>query len=339
MKFKKISVSSFAFFIAFLAVFISGAAIAEDAPVKPENPKWTITIPGKSGSLCNSPTYVAYEKGFFAEEGIDANLVAADFETLKVGLNNGTLATANGDFQLFPAIESGIGATVVAGLHEGCIKLNVLPDSKLSSAKDLAGKTIGVDEIGGTTYQAALLWLAQSGISFSDVKFLPYTDSALELQALKDGQIDVAALWDPLAGQSIKKGETKAILDIATDEPFAGHFCCFLYASTKLVKEQPELIAAELRAYRKAQDWIRNNPEEAVKLITEKQYVSIEDSELAAELLKSYNYPSKEDYESGKVDAGGDVAYFSKALHDVGYLQSDPEEYIKKAYTAVDLSR
>ena len=25
--------------------------------------KWHITLPGKSGSLCNSPTYIAYEKG------------------------------------------------------------------------------------------------------------------------------------------------------------------------------------------------------------------------------------------------------------------------------------
>ncbi len=50
--------------------------------------KWSITIPGNSGSLCNTPTYVAYEKGFFVEEGIDVELIAADFEAKKVGLAN-----------------------------------------------------------------------------------------------------------------------------------------------------------------------------------------------------------------------------------------------------------
>lgn len=338
MKLKKVCVLSLAM-LAVAALPALGADPAPEVVVKPERARWTITIPGKSGSLCNSPTYVAYENGFFAEEGIDATLVAADFETQKVALNNGTIATTNGDFQFFPAIENGVNITVVAGLHEGCIKLNVLPDSPIHEAKDVAGKTIGVDEIGGTTYQAALLWLAQNGISFNDVTFLPYSDSALELQALTSGQIDVAALWDPLATQAVKDGRARTILDISKDKPFAGHFCCFLYASKKLLDEQPELIAAELRAYRKAQNWIHDNPEEAVRLVSEKGYVSVEDRELAAELIKSYNYPTFEDYKAGKVDAGADVAYFAKALHEVGYLQSDPDEYIKKAYTAVDLNR
>ena len=317
--------------VALLAV-VSGAWANDEIKVKPDEAKWKITIPGKSGSLCNSPTYIAYERGFFAEEGIDATLVAADFETAKVGLNNGTIASANGDFQFFPAIESGIGLTVVDGLHEGCIKLNVLPDSDIHEAKDLKGKKIAVDEIGGTTYQAALLWLAQAGLGINDVIFLPYSDSNLELQALYSGQIDVAALWDPQAAQSIKAGKSRAILDIAEDEPFKNHYCCYLYASTKLIKEQPELIAAELRAYDKAKAWINENPEETVKIVTEKQYVAVEDYDLAVELVKSYKYGSN-------TDAGADVAYFAKALHEVGYLQSDPDEYIKNAFTAVDKNK
>ena len=322
------------------AVFALGTNVsASETPAKPEKARWTITIPGKSGSLCNSPTYVAYEKGFFAEEGIDATLITADFESKKIGLNNGAISTVNGDFQYFPAIEGGVNMTVVFGLHEGCIKLNVLPDSEIKGVKDLAGKTIAVDEIGGTPHQVALLWLAQNGVNPNQVKFLPFNDGNLELQALYNKQVDVAALWDPLSTTSVKDGSTRTILDISKDEPFAGHYCCFLYASTKLLSEQPELIAAELRAYRKAQDWIHHNPEEAVKLVTEKQYVSIADHDLAVELIKSYHYPTLADYQSGKVDVGADVAYFSKALYNVGYLQTAPEEYIKKAYTAVDLSR
>ena len=322
----------FVFSLIALLVFVSGAWAEDDIKVKPDNPKWKITIPGKSGSLCNAPTYIAYERGFFAEEGIDATLVAADFETAKVGLNNGTIATANGDFQFFPAIESEIGLTVIDGLHEGCIKLNVLPDSDIHEAKDLKSKKIAVDEIGGTTYQAALLWLAQAGLGLNDVTFLPYSDSNLELQALYSGQIDVAALWDPQAAQSIKAGKSRAILDIAEDEPFKNHYCCYLYASTKLIKEQPELIAAELRAYDKAKAYINANPEETVKIIAEKQYAAVEDYDIAVELVKSYKYGST-------TDAGADVAYFARALHDVGYLQSDPDEYIEKAFTKIDKNK
>ena len=315
----------------------AGEETGSSAPAEPEI-KWSITIPGKSGSLCNTPTYVAYEKGFFAEEGIDAELITADFEAKKVGLANGTISTINGDFQYFPSIEAGVEMSIVGGLHQGCIKLNVLPDSPIQGVEDLVGARIAVDEIGGTPYQVALLWLAQNGISPDQVTFLPFNDGALELEALYNGQVEVAALWDPLATTSEVDGSTRVILDISKDEPFAGHFCCFLYASNKVLKENPELIAAELRAYRKAQNWIYENPEEAVELVTEKQYVSIEDHDLAVELIKSYGYPSTEGYASGTWDIGADVEYFAQALYDVGFLTTEPEEYVQKAYADVDLT-
>jgi NitT/TauT family transport system substrate-binding protein len=300
--------------------------------------KWSITIPGKSGSLCNSPTYIAYEKGYFAEEGIDVELITADFEAKKVGLNNGTISTINGDFQYFPSIEAGVNMTIVEGLHQGCIKLNVLPDSEIETVQDLVGKKIAVDEIGGTPYQVTLLWLAQNGISTDDVTFLPFNDGSLELEALYKGEVDVAALWDPLATTSVEEGKARSILDISQDEPFAGHYCCFLYASKKVVEENPELIAAELRAYHKAQNWIYENPEEAVELVTEKGYVSIEDHEVAVSLIKSYGYPSTEDYENSTVDVKGDVEYFAQALYDAGLLKTESQEYIKSAYTEIDLT-
>ena len=64
-----------------------------------------IDIPALDGSLCGAPIYIAYEKGFFEEEGIDANLTAADFETRKIGLNNGNVPFVNGDFQFFSSAE------------------------------------------------------------------------------------------------------------------------------------------------------------------------------------------------------------------------------------------
>lgn len=315
-----------------LALTLAIPSLAEDEY------QWKITIPGKSGSLCNSPTYIAYEKGFFAEEGIDVELITADFESKKIGLNNGTISTINGDFQYFPSIEADINMTIVEGLHMGCIKLNVLPDSDIQGVQDLRGKTIAVDEIGGTPYQVALLWLEQNGISINEVTFLPFSDGALEIEALQQGVVDVAALWDPLATTSEVDGSTRVILDISTDAPFAGHYCCYLYASTKLIEEQPELIAAELRAYHKAQNWIYENPEEAVELVTGAGYVSIEDHDLAVELIKSYGYPSTEDYENHNVDVKADVEYFAQALYDIGFLKTEPSEYVEKAYTEIDLT-
>ncbi|MGM9936076.1 MAG: ABC transporter substrate-binding protein [Candidatus Ornithomonoglobus sp.] len=301
-----------------------------------------VDIPGKDGSLCGAPIYIAYEKGFFAEEGFDVNLISADTETRKIGLNNGTIPIVNGDFQFFPSIESGVNVSVVDGLHNGCIKFVVLPDSDISTAEDLKGKKIGVDEIGGTPHQVASVWVENAGISAlaedGEVTFLPFSDGNLELEALYNGEIDVAAMWDPLGSVSAKEGKTKIIFDLATDPAFRDKYCCFLYASNKLLKENPDEIAALLRAYQKAQNWISENPEEAVDIIISGKYAQIEDKELAVDLIKSYEYPSTADREADRHNVKDDVQYFAQALYDIGYLTTDPAEFTEKAYADVDTS-
>ena len=302
-----------------------------------------INIPGKDGSLCDSPTYVAYEKGFFAEEGFDVTLISADTETRKIGLNNGTIPIVNGDFQFFPSIEEGVHVKVVDGLHNGCIKFVVRPDSDIRTVQDLKGKKIGVDEIGGTPHQVSSLWLEQAGISAlqkdGEVIFLPFSDGNLELLALYNGELDVAAMWDPLGSVAEKEGKVKVIFDLSTDPAFKDKYCCFLYASSKLLQEKPDEIAALLRAYRKAQNWISSNPEETVNIIISGKYSQIEDKDLAIQLIKSYEYPSTADRASGKQSVEGDVKYFVQALYDIGYLKSDPDSFAKDIFASVDVEK
>lgn len=304
----------------------------------------SIDIPGKDGALCGAPIYVAYENGYFTEEGFDVNLISADFETRKIGLNNGTIPIVNGDFQFFPSIENGINVKVVDGLHEGCIKFAVRPDSDISTVDDLKGKKIGVDEIGGTPHQVASLWLENAGISADpsdgEVTFLPYSDGNLEFEALANGEIDVAALWDPLGSIHEKAGDVKIIFDLGKDPYFVDHFCCFLYASDKVLKEDPEKVAALLRAYRKAQEWIYENPEKAVDLIVDKKYASIEDKELAVDLIKSYGYPSATEHDNNwDSHVESDVNYFVDGLAKIGYLESDPDKFSKDIYQKVEVQK
>jgi len=300
-----------------------------------------INIPGRDGALCVAPIYIAYEKGFFAEEGFDVSIIAADVETRKIGLNNGTIPVINGDFQFFPSIEEGVNVKVVDGLHKGCIKFVVRPDSDIKTAADFKGKKIGIDEVGGTPHQVASVWLEKAGISAKpesgQVQFLPFSDGNLELAALYSGEIDVAAMWDPLGSVAEKAGKVKVVFDLSTDPIFANHFCCYMYASAKVMKEHPEQIAALLRAIRKAQDWISKNPAEAVAIISDKKYSSIEDKDLAAALIDHYAYPDEHHHGTAEYDVEADVKYFAQALFDIGYLKTKPEEFVKLAYQKVDL--
>jgi NitT/TauT family transport system substrate-binding protein len=298
-----------------------------------------IDIPGKDGALCGAPIYIAYEKGFFAEEGFDVNLISADTETRKICLNNGTIPIVNGDFQFFPSIEEGVKVKVVDGLHNGCIKIVVPKGSPIKTAADLKGKKIGVDEIGGTPFQVASLWLENAGIVAKDnkeVTFVPYNDGNLEIAAATKGEIDAAAIWDPFGSLAVKNQGFQVIFDLSTDPLFAGKYCCFLYASEKVLNENPEKIAALLRAYNKAQEWIHDNPEEAVNIISDKKYSAITDKELATELVKNYAYPSLQEHQTGTTHVKQDVLYFVKELQKIGYLKTtDPDGFANQIYYEV----
>lgn len=315
---------------------------SDDKATKTDYKYGKIDIPGKDGALCGAPIYIAYEKGFFAEEGFDVNLISADAETRKIGLNNGTIPIVNGDFQFFPSIEEGVKVKVVDGLHFGCIKFVVPKDSPINSVDDFKGKKIGIDEVGGTPHQVASLWLEKAGISAKpqdgEVTFLPYSDGNLELEAVKSGEIDVAALWDPIGSIAEKSGDYRVVFDLSTDPTFGGKYCCFLYASEKVLNDDPDKIAALLSAYRKAQNWIAENPKEAVNIISDKKYSAIEDKELAEELVESYAYPSLQQREKQKTQVKDNVKYFVTELKNIGYLKTDnPEEFANSIYQELDV--
>lgn len=283
---------------------------------------------------------MAKEKGFFAEEGIDAKLIAADSETRKLGLSKGTYALTNSDFQFFQAIENGVDIKIVDGIHIGCIKVLVKKGSPYKKASDLRGKKIAVDEIGGTPHQAASLWLEANGVSaINDVQFLPYADGNLALEALERGQVEAVSLWDPLGSLAAVDGRADVLMDLATDPVFAGRYCCFYYVSGILLEKEPGKIKALLRALEQAHAWISEHPEETVELMQAGKHSAIEDKEFATALIKSYEYQSPEQKIKSGRNLKADLHYFADLLHKVGYLQLNADEFTEKIYREVDWNK
>lgn len=60
-------------------------------------------------------------------------------------------------------------------------------------------------------------------------------------------------------------------------------------------------------------------------------------SDLAVQLVQSYEYPSAEDRAAGNHDVASDVEYFVNALYDIGYLKSAPDDFSKQIYAEVNV--
>jgi NitT/TauT family transport system substrate-binding protein len=92
------------------------------------------------GAVCGSPISIAALNGYYADEGLDIDLVSGvSFEVIRSYLASGKMPVINGDFQFFPSIHEGVDVKLIAGLHEGCIKILVPNDSSIQNAADLKG--------------------------------------------------------------------------------------------------------------------------------------------------------------------------------------------------------
>jgi NitT/TauT family transport system substrate-binding protein len=275
------------------------------------------------GSTCGSPTSIASLKGFFDEEGIKINLVSGStFEAERSALAAGKIIVENGDFQYFPGVYNGLDVKLIGGLHEGCIKLLVPKNSSIKTLADLKGKTIAVDEIGGTPMSVASVAAGSVGIKpQTEITWVPYPNDQIS-QAVEKGEVDVAALWDPFATTLENTGNYRVLVDISEHPLFANRACCFLFASGKVVRENPGAVAAALRGYHKAVAWIGANPGEAANLLVTEKKVATDDIPLVTGLLGHYHYDQHAG-SAANARAKDDAVYFAKELTKIGYLPED----------------
>jgi len=294
---------------------------------KPANFKYgKLKIQALGGAACGAPAYVAYEKGYLADEGFDAELVEGTFETEKTALATGEYTVTNGDFQWFTSIQSGLDLRVIGGLHKGCLKLLVPKDSPIKSGADLKGKRIGVDEIGGTPMAITTLVLANADLDpQKDVTWIVYPDDQFPA-AIKKGEIDAFAAWDPFGAIFIRDQGFKALTDTITDPLFAGRSCCFLFAAGKKIKEDPARVAAIARAYKRADDFIGAHPDETAKIEVDYGYVGTKDYKLVESLIRDYVYTTDK--------AKDDISYFTTQFKKTGFLKknTDADAFTKQVY-------
>jgi NitT/TauT family transport system substrate-binding protein len=319
----------------------SGDAVADGTE---KFPLGKTQIQALGGGLCGSPTYIAKELGFWEEEGIDVELVSGTFQQQKDGLASGQFLVTNGDFQFFPAVNEGLNIKIIGGLHEGCIKLLVPADSPIQTVADLKGKTIGVDEVGGTPWAITSVALANAGIDpreeAGEVTWAPYDLTVLEEVAGR-GEVDAIAAWDPFGTQAEKNG-FRVLVDIGEGDIFGGKYCCFLYASNQAIQQSPEKVEALLRGWYRAVEWIAANPEEAADIVTDSSeheaYVASDDKELLVELLKSYKYHGSHNAANTQEQPYQDALYFVDELKKTGYLPEDidTQQFIDKLWAEVN---
>jgi ABC-type nitrate/sulfonate/bicarbonate transport system substrate-binding protein len=230
---------------------------------------------GAETSLLTAAVWIADEKGFFEEQGIDLEI--EEFESGKASFNdmlNGgveisTVAPTPIMFSSFERDDFSIFATFVSSKED--VKVIARKDSGINQVSDLIGKKIGTPA--GTTGQFFLsVFLIRRGISYSDIEEVDISPSKLP-SALNSGEVDAIVIWEPHAFNTKKLlGDNYVQLPSSDiyDESFN------FMVMNNYAKNNPEKLVRFLKSIDEATKFIENNKKESQKIVADRLKLDIQ---------------------------------------------------------------
>ncbi|WP_264030146.1 ABC transporter substrate-binding protein [Cellulosimicrobium sp. SH8] len=205
-----------------------------------------------------APFFLAEDKGYFEEAGVDVELLAkggTSGETYQlVSTNNVTAGGATWGAGLFNATEAGASLSVIASVSRvpesgpNPAPFVVAADSGITSIEQVAGSRVGIPGDGGFGIYSVAKALEAGGLTLDDVELVnvgpPETGPALV-----GGSVDAAWSIEPISSSLESEGIASEILPI---DYHAGTELGALVFSTEYVDEHPDAVVAFTAAYLRA---------------------------------------------------------------------------------------
>jgi NitT/TauT family transport system substrate-binding protein len=208
---------------------------------------------------------LAQRKGFFKEEGIDAEIIRIPSPASLAALVNGDIDYYSAISPVVAAAVRGLPVKVVACYKPGSSNALVArPEFK--SVKKLKGKTVAVSTPGGGPTFITKRVLKYFGLDpEKDVKLLSLGGDERRLLALKQGLADAVPLSPPFDYLAKKEGfVVLARADELFSYPLAG-----LATSVKKIREMPEQVKRVIEAGIKANRDIKQNRNGTIRFMME----------------------------------------------------------------------
>lgn len=206
---------------------------------------------------------VAQHKGFFKEEGLDADIVVMGAATSIAALSNGDIDYSLLTGSVIRAAIRGLPVRLVAGLMTSSPHV-LLARPELKSVAELRGKKLGLGAFGDATHVLARAIVARHGVDpEKEIQFLALGTDSGRFAALQQGLADVVVTSPPWDFEGRKMGYH--ILAKAYDYlnyPLSG-----LGVHVRKLQQDPGQVKRSIKSLVRASRFIRENREEAVKIL------------------------------------------------------------------------
>ena len=172
-----------------------GTAVGSSVPPVPEVLTRVRLPMGYIPNVQYAPFYVAVEKGYFRDEGIEIEFDYS-YETdgmALVGANNLQFTLASGE-QILLARSQGLPVVYIFGWWQNYpVSVAAKADSGIESPTDLRGKRVGVPILAGASYVGLRAILAANGLQESDLKL--EVTGFNQVEALLSDQVDAVVVY------------------------------------------------------------------------------------------------------------------------------------------------
>lgn len=273
------------------------------------------------------PIYIAQEKGFFEDEGLDFELLlfgaSGDYISAFASDNVNSLApvsaeailldTQGKDFKIVLVQDNSVGGD------------GILARDTIASIEDFKGKEVAVDTT-GVSYFFLLQVLKEAGLTKDDITIVN-VDPAGAAAAFESGNVDIAVSYAPYLPQTARAVEDGRIIYDSSKMPTA--IIDLYLVDTDFIAENPEAVQAFVNGVFRGTQFIDESNTEALEIGAKELEVTPE--ELEGD-LKGVKIPSLEDNLAMLAQPDSDtylltpLQELSEFLVEEGQIDSAPED-------------
>lgn len=258
-----------------------------------------VTVTQAVRSLAYAQCYVAAEKGYFAAEGLDVQLLdtGGGGPDVQIVLAGQAEFTVNDGAQVLPAVQQGKQLVCVTALLDRAIinasmrrqtaeRLGIRRNTPLGEKlKALKGLKIGVTRPGALTWQMARNNVKAAGLSPDrDVQIIGIGGAPALAAALENGELDVIYISVPIGEMVVNRNAAITLINNAAGEDTAlpSFMMEGLWTTPDYIKKNPAQVAAMVRALRRASDDIVSSSAEDLAILLSKPLQGMGDDALSA---------------------------------------------------------
>lgn len=262
----------FLFFSLILTSILTACGAGETAPDELQ----TIRLPmGFIPDPQYAPLYVATDKGYFAEEGLNIEFDYS-FETdgiALVGANELPLAIVSGE-QAILARSQGLPVVFVTQWWQQYpIAIASKVESGIKTPADLAGRNVGVPGFFGASYVGLVGLLAANGLTLDDIEANEIGFNQLE--SLLTDQSEAVVVY--INNEPVRLADQGVAIDVIPVADYANLVANGIITNETTIAENPELVQGFVRALLRGLRDTLDNPDEAYE-ISKKFVEGLDDS-------------------------------------------------------------